>query len=114
MVLHFNVFQNNPLSANPKNWSSTLKKFFGNLPTNCLSVFDHFGILALKRLSIPRVVVTIHLFTFLNELWSKNSLSMTETFLHCFVSVLSNIIWKLAVFAALINGEGGWENNLGI
>ena len=29
MVLHFNVFQNNPLSANPKNWSSTLKKFFG-------------------------------------------------------------------------------------
>ena len=40
----------NPLSANPTKWSSTLKQFVGNLPTNCLSVFDHFVILALKGL----------------------------------------------------------------
>ena len=32
----------NPLSANPTKWSNTLKHFVGNLPTNCLSVFDHF------------------------------------------------------------------------
>ena len=40
----------NPLSANPTKWSNTLKQFVGNLPTNCLSVFDHFVGLALKRL----------------------------------------------------------------
>ena len=32
----------NPLSANLTKWSNTLKQFVGNLPTNCLSVFDHF------------------------------------------------------------------------
>ena len=35
----------NPLSVNPKKWSNTR-----NLPTNCLSVFDHFVKLALKGL----------------------------------------------------------------
>ena len=32
----------NPLSTNPAKWSNTPKQFVGNLPTNCLSVFDHF------------------------------------------------------------------------
>ena len=41
----------NPLSANPTKWSNILKQFVGNLPTNCLSVFDHFVILTLKGLS---------------------------------------------------------------
>ena len=41
----------NPLSANPTKWSNTLKQF-GTLPTNCLSVFDHFVELALKGLNI--------------------------------------------------------------
>ena len=41
----------NHLSANPTKWANTLKQFVGNsLPTNCLSVFYHFVILALKRL----------------------------------------------------------------
>ena len=39
---------NNPLSANPTKWSNTLKQFVSNLPTNCLSVFDHFVALALN------------------------------------------------------------------
>ena len=43
----------NPLTANPTKLSNTLKQFVGNLATNCLSVFDHFVILALKRLSLP-------------------------------------------------------------
>ena len=44
----------NPLSANPTKWSNTLKQFVGNLPTNCLSVFDHFVGLALKGLSVMK------------------------------------------------------------
>ena len=43
--MHFN-----PLSANPTKWSNTLKQFVGNLPTSCVSVFDHFVKLALKGL----------------------------------------------------------------
>ena len=42
----------NPLSANFTKWSNTLKQFVGKLPTNCLSVFDHFVGLALKRLTL--------------------------------------------------------------
>ena len=40
----------NPLNASPTKWSNTLKQFVGKLPTNCLSVFDHFVGLALKWL----------------------------------------------------------------
>ena len=40
----------NPLSANPTKWPNALKQFVGNLPTNCLSVFDNFVGLALKGL----------------------------------------------------------------
>ena len=40
----------NPLSAKITKWSNTLKQFVGNLPTNCLSVFDHLVGLVLKGL----------------------------------------------------------------
>ena len=40
----------NPLSANPIKWSNTLKHFVDKLPTNCLSVLDHFVRLPLKGL----------------------------------------------------------------
>ena len=40
----------NPLSANPTKCLNTLKQLVGNLPTNCLSVFDHFVRLTLKGL----------------------------------------------------------------
>ena len=42
----------NSLSASPTKWSNTLKQFVGKLPTNCLSVFDHFLGLALKELTL--------------------------------------------------------------
>ena len=42
----------NPLCANFTKWSNTLKQFVGKLPTNFLSVFDHFMGLALKGLII--------------------------------------------------------------
>ena len=40
----------NSLSANFTKWSNTLKQFVGKLPTNCLSMFDHFVELSLKGL----------------------------------------------------------------
>ena len=48
----FPVTTVNPLSVNPKKWSNTLKQFVGKLATNCLSVFDHFVIFALKTLTM--------------------------------------------------------------
>ena len=38
-------------STNPTKWSSTLRQFIGKLPTNCLSVIDHFVGLARKWLN---------------------------------------------------------------
>ena len=40
----------NTLSASLTKLANTLKQFVGNLPTNCLSVFDHFVRLAIKRI----------------------------------------------------------------
>ena len=48
----------NPLSTNPTKWSNTLKQFVGNLPTNCLSVFDHFVGLAVKWLNFKELKIT--------------------------------------------------------
>ena len=42
----------NPLSAKFTKWSNTLKQFVPKLPTNCLSVFDHFVGLAFKGLKV--------------------------------------------------------------
>ena len=50
------MLYHNPLSANPEKWSNTLKQFVGNLPTNCLSVFDHFMNLALKGIILTNVM----------------------------------------------------------
>ena len=51
----------NSLNINPLKWSYTLKQFVGNLPMNCLSVFDHFVKLAMKELmsQIATVLVLI-------------------------------------------------------
>ena len=40
----------NPLNAKITKWSNTLKQFISKLPTNFLSVFDHFVGLAFKEL----------------------------------------------------------------
>ena len=47
----------NPLIAYPTKWSNTLKQFVSKLPTNCLSVFDHFVILALKGLTFSKISI---------------------------------------------------------
>ena len=60
----------NPLSTNITKWSNTLKQFVGKLPTDCLSVFDHFVGLALKELtafildSIIELIFTTDFFVF--------------------------------------------------
>ena len=46
-----------PLNANPAKWPNTLKQFVGNLPTNCLSVFDHFVNLAFKGLATATLLI---------------------------------------------------------
>ena len=54
MPLKHNVWGNfiNPLCADSKKWSNTLKQFVGKLPTNVLSVFDHYVGLELKGLKL--------------------------------------------------------------
>ena len=42
----------NHLSTNFTKWSNTLKHFADKLPTNCVSVFDHFVGLVLKGLKV--------------------------------------------------------------
>ena len=49
-------FAINPLSANPTKWSKTLKQVVGKLPTNYLSVFDHFVTLAPKGLRTSTIL----------------------------------------------------------
>ena len=73
----------NPLSANFTKWSNTLKQFVGKLPTNCLSEFEHFVGLALKRLNAPKLLndllvqVTIKLYYFnINTIAVSNFFSM--------------------------------------
>ena len=58
------TFLLNPLSAHPPKWSNTLKQILGKLPTNCLSVFNHFVWLALKGLKLMRIInlASIYLF----------------------------------------------------
>ena len=47
----------NPLSANRTKLPNTLKQFAGKLPTNFLSVFDHFMKLRLKGLMMDSTFV---------------------------------------------------------
>ena len=48
----------NTLRANPTQWSNKFKQSVGKLPTTCLSVFDHFVILAVTILT-PLVLLSL-------------------------------------------------------
>ena len=54
VYLSYFYFSNyfNPLSASFTKWSNTLEQFVDKLPTNCLSVFDHFVGLGRKGLTL--------------------------------------------------------------
>ena len=64
----------NHLSANFTKWSNLLKQFIANLPTNCLSVFDHFVGLALKGLKKqPFADVLQNSFFLILQYWQENT-----------------------------------------
>ena len=52
LLIRLNSLNSNPFSANFTRWSNTIKQFVGNLPTNCLSAFDHFMELLFKVLKV--------------------------------------------------------------
>ena len=66
-----------PLSGNPTKWPNTLKQFVGKLPTNYLSVFDHFVKLALKGLK-KRVSMAYLIFAATHIAFSKKKNSMPD------------------------------------
>ena len=68
----------NPYSANLTKWSNKLKQFVGKLPTNCLSLFEHFVGLALKGLRIigTRRLNTYQLYNCLTELNKRSYLEL--------------------------------------
>ena len=84
----------NSLSANFTKWSNKLKQFVGNLPTNRLSVFDHFVGLALKGIIMANRTYTNMLLLFQqcwkvisvksHKFWSKHSTIYTVRTLFTF------------------------------
>ena len=78
-------FAFNPLSANLTKWSNILKQFAENMPTNCLSVFDHFVGLALKGLKI----MTSSILSFLSNKFISN-LYWTAKFLTLYAPIPQN------------------------
>ena len=74
----------NPLSTNPTKWPITLKQFVGKLPTDCLSVFDHFVKLALKGLKAPKqrqwILILIYVLTESTSLYRRIFAACLEYF----------------------------------
>ena len=64
----------NLLSANLKKLPNTLKQFVDNLPTNCLSVFDHFVKLAPKELTLKDFMLT----EFFSNRWIKSMILLEK------------------------------------
>ena len=65
----------NPLSANFTKLSNILKQVVGKLLTSCLSVFDHFVGLALKRLKYVKVImVFINVFLQLSTVQTQDAI----------------------------------------
>ena len=46
----------NSFSASPTKWSNTFKQFVGNLPMNCLSVFDHHFVIGTQKVNEPFII----------------------------------------------------------
>ena len=67
--IRLSVISFNFLSASPTKWPNTLKQFVGKLPTNRLSVFDHFLGLLLKGLRKSAVAC----------FWNKYNNSMLQS-----------------------------------
>ena len=79
----------NPLSVNPEKWSKTLKQIVGNLPTICLSVFDHFMNLALKGL---KHIVQMILLRLYQKIIEKYELTITNRIAAPFTTAPSQVV----------------------
>ena len=80
-----------PLSANPEKWSNTFKQIVGNLPTICLSLFDHFMNLALKGLNLLKQSFNIR------RILTVHELSKRERKVLC--SVITKVLCKMIQLA---------------
>ena len=68
--------------VNITKWPNTLKQFVGKLPTNCLSVSDHFVGLVYKGLTViwKKTVFDIwKKWKFGNDIWKKTVLDMQQS-----------------------------------
>ena len=107
--LYFYKFSNelNSLNANPTKWSNTLKQLVGNLPTNCLSVFDHLVRLAIKGLMKDSQTDSSN--TILKDKRNHNhDVSFSQTLLNFYV--LTKFVHYLpffSLFPILIGGGRG-------
>ena len=103
----YNNKDNIPLSANPTKWSNTLTQFVGKLPTNCLSVFDHFVGLALKGICIwKKILVICKLYTNPERSYFCWLLINTSTkFYNCLEYVWFMFMETLSKYSAFNNGS---------
>ena len=100
----------NLLSANITKWSNTLKQFVVKLPTNYLSVFDHFVGLALKGLSWiwslnwALEIIEVSFYTLLLEakFCKKTNLGFHENSRASYKLSLLNA-WKVPVFGVFLD-----------
>ena len=98
------------LSVKPTKWSNTFKLFVGKLPTNCLSVFDHFVGLALKGLTLYLKEDSVRNISQINWSWSQSKcrdkeinklvsvLLAYQTFLNVLPATRYVYVWMLTVF----------------
>ena len=76
----------NPLSANFTKWSNKPKQFVANLPTNCLSVFEHFVGLALKGLKGDFRIFKY--FLYLKEIFLASKIKCYHNFMKTSMSII--------------------------
>ena len=103
----------NSLSANPTKWSNTLKQFAGNLPTNCLSVFDLFLKLALKglRKAVPPLTLAVTYLTgIFNGFWLNGTTFSAHLSVNVFVSIY-NISIKQSFLSTFVYQSLFWRED---
>ena len=100
VFVYKNITNINPLSANITKWPNTLKQFLGQLPANCLSVFDCFVGLALKGLKSLQMnkVIRLGRFHFLMNFLETESRVLPCEFhkFHSKAPVLESLFDKVA------------------
>ena len=105
----------NLLSANPTKWSNTFKQFAGNLPTNCLSVSDHFLGLALKwlrwfmrvsgwtsKITRPNILIYLNGFQYFAAFFIPSEFSIPPL---RYPNIQKNYMFKF-------NGKTSWKSSL--